>query len=130
MIDSGSLMNSSVTALGPFPGLMSLSLSWAQGVNVAATVPGPWIAPAPACQVPVTRCAVLKAAPPQPSWRMLVGLWLSTAPCATLPLSSLTTNFRKQGGLDQFHSVTVPFSVRILSSKPAAPWCADSGAEY
>src|SRR5437016_4839554 len=53
MIGYGSLMNSSVTARGPFPGLMSLSLSSAQGVKGAATCPTPAVPAAPASQVPV-----------------------------------------------------------------------------
>src|SRR5215471_20930958 len=53
MIDSGSLINSSVTARGPFPGLMSLSFSCAQGVKGGASNPSGAVPPVPESQVPV-----------------------------------------------------------------------------
>ena len=46
-------MSSSVTALGPFPGLISLSLSSAHGVKGAPTCPGPEMPSRPASQIPV-----------------------------------------------------------------------------
>src|SRR5437867_2369618 len=81
------------------------------------------------CKVNVTTSPDLNEVRVHPSALMVVGFWVSTAQFFTLPLSSLTSNFRKQWGLDQTHSVTVPFMVRILSSKLAAPWCASRGTE-
>src|SRR5437879_5521107 len=56
------------------------------------------------------------------------GLLPSATQCTTLPLASLTSNCKKQCGLAQNHSVTVPFIVTLLSeAKAAFPWCAHSG---
>src|SRR5580700_526345 len=58
------------------------------------------------------------------------GLLDSAAQCTTLPLSSFTSNLRKQWGLAQNHSVTVAFRVSFfVVSYAAAPWCANSGIE-
>src|SRR5213593_2161839 len=81
------------------------------------------------CKVNVTTSPDLNEVRVHPSALMVVGFWVSTAQFVTLPLSSLTSYFRKQWGLDQTHSVTVPFIVRIFSSKLAAPWCASRGTE-
>src|SRR5262245_34112684 len=56
---------------------------------------------------------------------MSVGLLTSTAQFLTVLVSSFASNFRKQCGFDQIHSVTVPLRVssRVVS-KLAAPWCA------
>src|SRR5947207_399136 len=82
-----------------------------------------------ACNDTVTSSPALNEVRSQPSWLMLVGFWVSTAQFLTLPLSSFTSNFRKQCGLDHTHSVTVPFNVMTLSSKLALPWCASSGMD-
>src|SRR4029077_5711161 len=81
------------------------------------------------CRVTVTSSPALNEVRAQPHWTMVDGACVSTAQWATLPLSFLTSNFRKQCGLDQTHSVTVPFNVMVFSSKLAVPWCANSGAE-
>src|SRR6185369_2340024 len=53
------------------------------------------------------------------------GFDVSTVQLRTVPVSSFASNFRKQCGFAQSHSVTVPFSVISLSvSKLAVPWCA------
>src|ERR1700693_6377417 len=58
------------------------------------------------------------------------GLLASATQCATWPLSSLTSNSRRQWGLAQNHSVTVPFKVTFFpASNAALPWCAASGTE-
>jgi len=65
----------------------------------------------------------------QPRLVMSVGLLTSTAQFRTVPVSSIASNFRKQCGLAQIQSVTVPFSVTsLLVSKLAVPWWAATGA--
>src|ERR1051326_1570725 len=60
---------------------------------------------------------------------MAGGLLPSATQCTTLPLSSFASNCKKQWGLAQNHSVTVPFMVtRLSESKAAFPWCAQTGA--
>src|SRR5712691_9144313 len=57
-------------------------------------------------------------------------LVVSVTQLTTLPLSSFTSNFRKQWGLAQNHSVTVPFIVILFPvSNAELPWCANSGTE-
>src|ERR1700686_3289656 len=58
------------------------------------------------------------------------GLLVPATQCTTLPLSSFTSNFRKQWGLAQNHSETVAFMVTFFPlSKLEVPWCAKSGKE-
>jgi hypothetical protein len=53
---------------------------------------------------------------------MSVGLLTSTAQFRTVFVSSLASNFRKQCGFAQIHSVTVPFKMSsLVVSKLAAP---------
>jgi hypothetical protein len=58
------------------------------------------------------------------------GLLVSTTQWVSSPLSSFASNFRKQCGLAQSHSVTFPDTVTVLSlSYDAFPWCANSKVE-
>src|SRR5213079_3647644 len=80
--------------------------------------------------VTVTSSPALNDVRDHPRGVIDVGLCVSTAQFRTLPVSSFASNFRKQCGLLQIHSVTVPFNVISLPvSSAAAPWCAASGAE-
>src|ERR1044071_2091466 len=82
------------------------------------------------CRLTVTMSPTLNEDRAQPRLVMSVGLLTSTAQLRTVPVSSIASNFRKQCGLAQIHSVTVPFSVRsFVVSKLAVPWCARTGAE-
>src|SRR5258708_3717422 len=77
------------------------------------------------CNVTVTSSPNLNDDLAQPSRVMSVGLLTSTAQLRTSPVSSFASNFRKQCGLAQIHSVTLPFSVySFVVSKLAAPWWA------
>jgi len=61
---------------------------------------------------------------------MSAGLLVSATQCTTPPLSSLTSNFRKQWGLAQNHSVTVPFRTSLFPvSNAELPWCANIGTD-
>src|SRR5207249_9770788 len=72
--------------------------------------------------VTVTSSPALNEVRAHPRLVMSVGLLTSTAQFRTLPVSSFASNFRKQCGLAQIHSVTVPLSVSSLDvSKLAAP---------
>src|ERR1700747_1929724 len=63
----------------------------------------------------------------QPFPIMLMGACASPTQCATSPLSA-TSNLRRQCGLAQNHSVTVPFTVTLFSvSNTALAWCAKRG---
>src|SRR5207237_7170538 len=74
------------------------------------------------CNATVTGSPALKEVRRQPREDMVVGFWVSTDQLRTAPVSSFASNFRKQWGFAQIHSVTVPFSVSSLSvSKVAAP---------
>src|SRR5580700_5522056 len=64
--------------------------------------------------VTVTSSPGLKDCLLQPRLTMSDGLLASTAQCTTLPLSSFTSNLRKQCGLAQNHSVTVPFKASFF----------------
>src|SRR5713226_5655094 len=82
------------------------------------------------CSATVTSSPALNDVRAQPRFVMSVGLLTSAAQFRTEPVSSFASNFRKQWGLAQIHSVTVPFSVSsFVVSKLAAPWCANSGTE-
>src|SRR5947209_14411080 len=77
------------------------------------------------CRVTVTSSPNLNDVRAQPSRVMSVGLLTSTAQLRTSPVSSFASNFKKQCGLAQIHSVTLPLSVySFVVSKLAAPWCA------
>ena len=66
----------------------------------------------------------------QPSLAISCGLLVSTIQCVCSPLSFLPSIFRKQCGLAQSHSVTVPDTLTFLSVSYAAfPWCANSEVE-
>src|ERR1700730_1082340 len=65
----------------------------------------------------------------KPKLTRVDGAWFSQIQCTTLPLSSLTSSFRKVCGFVQSHAVTVPFMVASLPSYDAFPWCANSGIE-
>src|SRR5262245_22179928 len=81
------------------------------------------------CRLTVTTSPTLNEERAQPRLVMSVGLLTSTAQFRTVPVSSIASNFRKQWGLAQIQSVTVPFSVKsLLVSKLAVPWCAATGA--
>src|SRR5581483_8155461 len=59
---------------------------------------------------------------------MLGPLCASTTHCTVCPFSSLTSNLKKQCGLAQNHSTTVPLRVSFFEvSNDAAPWCANNG---
>ena len=74
------------------------------------------------CSVTVTASPVLKDSRAQPLRDMSVGLPVSTTQLRTVPVSSLASNFRKQCGFAQIHSVTVPCRVSsLVVSKLAAP---------
>src|SRR3954471_1122167 len=61
---------------------------------------------------------------------MSVGLPSSRFHTVATPLASFTSTFRKQCGLAQSHSVTLPLTVTSLAlSKLAPPWWARRGAE-
>src|SRR5712691_678844 len=82
------------------------------------------------CSATVTSSPALNDVRAQPRFVMSVGLLTSAAQFRTEPVSSFASNFRKQWGLAQIHSVTVPFKVSsFVVSKLAAPWCATSGTE-
>src|SRR5438128_6886439 len=49
------------------------------------------------------------------------GAFHSPIHCTTSPFSSLASNFRKEWGLVQRHSVTTPLMVTVLLSYPAFP---------
>src|SRR4030095_14975724 len=81
------------------------------------------------CRLTVTTSPTLNERRAQPRLVMSVGLLTSTAQFRTVPVSSIASNFRKQCGLAQIQSVTVPFSVKsLLVSKLAVPGCAATGA--
>ena len=63
------------------------------------------------CNATVTGSPALKEVRRQPRDDMVVGFCVSTLQLRTAPVSSFASNFRKQCGLDQTHSVTVPFNV-------------------
>src|SRR5216683_8328332 len=66
----------------------------------------------------------------QPRLTMSDGLLASVTQCTTVLLSSFASNFRKQWGFAQNHSVTVAFTVIFFDvSYAAAPWCANTGTE-
>src|ERR1700756_3544457 len=66
----------------------------------------------------------------QPCLAISCGLLVSTIQCVGSPLSFLPSIFRKQCGLAQSHSVTVPDTLTFLSVSYAAfPWCANSEVE-
>src|ERR1700731_2664954 len=65
----------------------------------------------------------------KPKCTRVDGAGLSQIQFTTLPLSSLTSSFRKVCGFVQSHAVTVPFMVASLPSYDAFPWCANSGIE-
>jgi hypothetical protein len=72
--------------------------------------------------VTVTSSPALNEVRAQPLVVIETGFWVSAAHCLTIPLSSFASNFRKQCGLAQIHSVTTPFSVISFPvSKVAAP---------
>src|SRR5262252_6974606 len=74
------------------------------------------------CSVTVTSSPNLNDVRAQPRRVMSVGLLTSTAQFRTPPVSSFASNFRKQCGFAQIHSVTVPLSVSsLVVSKLAAP---------
>src|SRR5215831_3410492 len=76
------------------------------------------------CRVTVTSSPNLNDVRAQPRRVMSVGLLTSTAQLRTLPVSSFASNFRKQCGFAQIHSVTVPLSESSRDvSKLAPPWC-------
>src|SRR6185503_8920233 len=82
------------------------------------------------CRLTVTVSPTLNELRAQPRLVMSVGLLTSTAQLRTPPVSSIASNFRKQCGFAQIHSVTVPFSVRSFAvSKLAVPWCAATGVD-
>src|SRR4051794_34635527 len=56
----------------------------------------------------------------QPAFTMSGGLLVSAIQCTLLPSSPLTSYCRKQCGLAQNHSVTVPFMVSCLPTSNAA----------
>src|SRR4029077_8365152 len=86
--------------------------------------------PLTGCRVTVTSSPALNDVRAHPRAVMSVGLLTSTAQFRTVPVSSLASNFRKQWGFAQIHSVTGPFNVSsLVVSKLAAPWCATSGTE-
>src|SRR5262245_12272142 len=73
---------------------------------------------------------MLKAFLDQPRCVIAVGFCVSSAQLRTPPVSSIASIFRKQCGLAQIHSVTVPLSVTCFDvSKLALPWCATTDAE-
>jgi hypothetical protein len=73
--------------------------------------------------VAVTGSPTLNERRLQPRFTMSGGLLVSTTQFRTVPFASLTSNFRKQCGLDQTHSVTVPFISSFFPvSNVAAPW--------
>jgi len=66
----------------------------------------------------------------QPCLAISCGLLVSTIQCVGSPLSFLPSIFRKQCGLAQSHSVTVPDTLTfLLVSYAAFPWCANSEVE-
>src|ERR1700726_3068505 len=81
-------------------------------------------------KVTVTSSPGLNESLLQPRLTMSAGLLVGVAQCTMLLLSSFASNFRKQWGLAQNHSVTLAFTVIFfVVSYAAAPWCANSGAE-
>src|SRR6476660_2683444 len=72
--------------------------------------------------VTVTSSPALNDVRDHPRCVIVVGVCVSTAQLRTFPVSSFASNWRKQWGLLQIHSVTVPFSVISLPvSRAAAP---------
>src|SRR6267142_2323575 len=72
--------------------------------------------------VTVTSSPALNDVRDHPRCVIAVGFCVSTAQFRTVPESSFASNCRKQCGLLQIHSVTVPFTVTSLPvSRAAAP---------
>ena len=70
----------------------------------------------------VTSSPALNALLDHPRAVIATGFWVSTTQFRTAPVSSLASNFRKQCGLAQIHSVTTPLSVISFPvSNVAAP---------
>src|SRR6185503_11956201 len=79
--------------------------------------------------VTVTASPGLNARRAKPRDSIVTGFCVSTAQFRMVPVSSFASNFRKQCGLAQIHSVTTPLSVISLPvSNVAAPWCATTDA--
>src|SRR5205823_12014742 len=66
--------------------------------------------------VTVTSSPALNDVRDHPRGVIDVGLCVSTAQFRIVPVPSFASNFRKQWGLLQIHSVTVPFNVISLQS--------------
>src|SRR6266850_926070 len=80
--------------------------------------------------VTVTSSPALNDVRDHPRCVIAVGFCVSTAQFRTVPVSSFASNCRKQCGLLQIHSVTVPLTVTSLPvSSAAAPWWAMSGTD-
>src|SRR5439155_23698847 len=80
--------------------------------------------------VTVTSSPALKVCLLHPRSIMSGPLVVSVTQLTTLPLSSFTSNFRKQWGLAQNHSVTVPLRVSLFPvSNAELPWCANDGTD-
>src|SRR5579862_212026 len=76
----------------------------------------------------VTISPGLKVFALKPKLISVEGAWFSQTQCVTLPLSSVTSTFKKVWGLVQSHAVTTPFMVTPFPSYDAFPWCANTGA--